>query len=517
MQIKKINMNLFRKKTLHQLNVDTSENLLKVLTVKDLTFFGIAAIVGAGIFSTIGTCVSQGGAAVVFLFIFTAISCGISALCYAQFASVITVSGSAYTYAYVAFGELIAWIIGWDLFMEYVISNIAVAISWSGYFVSFFRSIGIIIPTQISFLGNYYKIDMPAFFITSIITWICMVGIKESRNVNNFFIWLKLGVILIFLGVGVFYINPENWSPFAPNGLQGVLYGISSVFFAYIGFDAISTTSEECVNAKRDLPKAMLYSLLISTIIYVLITLVITGMEHYSNLVVSDPMSYVFLKKGFNFMGGGIALFSFIFLTSVMIVYQLGMPRIWMNMSRDGLLPKIFSSIHPKYKTPYFSTILMGLCVGIPALFADLKEVVDLTSIGTLFAFAIICAGIWLSSPKGILQKESTFKVPYFSSIWGFSGVFLLLLYFHYTDIYVIDFNHLQFTQYIFWISFTFIISLSIYKKLSFIPAIGIIFNLYLMSELEAKNWVRFGIWLLIGIGIYLFYGRYKSKLAEKI
>ena len=308
------------------------------LRVIDLTAFGVAAIVGAGIFSTIGNAAASGGPAVSLLFVFTAIACGLSAMCYAEFAASIPISGSAYTYAYASFGELIAWIIGWDLIMEYAIGNIAVAISWSGYFTGLMDGLGLHIPAYLStdfltalrgheaavsamnagsafadlspairdafsawttspqLVGFHLIADFPALLIVFVITWICYIGIRESRIANNFFVLLKVAILLLVIGIGAFYVKPENWSPFAPNGIPGVLKGISGVFFAYIGFDAISTTAEECKNPRRDLPLSMFYALLITTVLYVLISLVLTGMVPYYELGVSDPMAFVFTK-----------------------------------------------------------------------------------------------------------------------------------------------------------------------------------------------------------------------------
>ncbi|MEI8114398.1 MAG: amino acid permease, partial [Bacteroidia bacterium] len=409
--------NLFRKKsTSHILSdsetlVGSTGGLRRNLRVFDLTAMGVAAIVGAGIFSTIGNAAASGGPAVSLLFVFTAIACGLSAMCYAEFASAIPISGSAYTYAYVSFGELIAWIIGWDLIMEYAIGNIAVAISWSGYFTGLMDGLGLHIPDYLSTdflsasrgyhvavealnagtplanlspalssafsawtnapqIGNFHLVaNLPALFIVFVITWICYIGIRESRITNNFFVVLKVAILLLVIGIGAFYVKPENWSPFAPNGISGVLKGVSGVFFAYIGFDAISTTAEECKNPRRDLPMSMFYALLITTILYVLVSLVLTGMVPYYELGVSDPMAYVFTKLHLTSLSGIIAAGAVIAMASVLLVFQLGQPRIWMSMSRDGLLPPIFARLHPKYRTPAFSTILTGFVVAIPSLF----------------------------------------------------------------------------------------------------------------------------------------------------
>ncbi len=510
---------LFAKKSIQNINKEIESHgsqLNRTLSVFDLTFFGIAAIVGAGIFSTVGQAVVHGGPAVSLLFLFTAFSCGLSALCYAQFASSVPVAGSAYTYAYVSFGELIAWIVGWDLFMEYAISNIAVAISWSDYFSSFMRGFGFNVIKTISLGGEVYKLDWPASIVTFFITYLCYIGIKESRNVNNWLVALKLVVIFMVLAIGAFYVKPDNWIPFAPNGVSGVLFGISSVFFAYIGFDAISTTAEECRDPQRELPKAMIWSLLVSTVIYILITLVLTGMVPYYELGVGDPLAFVFEKYDLNFLSGIISFSSVITLSTVMLVYQLGQPRIWMSMSRDGLLPKVFSRIHPKYKTPSFATILMGLTVGIPALFANLKDVVDLTSIGTLFAFALVCGGIIVQD----ITKETAnakFKVPYINSRYFLPIILAVFAYYihKHADVNAVYSND-KLLIYIFVVITLIISTLSIYKSWSLIPVVGLLTNLYLMTELGTTNWVRFLIWLALGLAIYFIYGYKNSKLRQK-
>ena len=476
---------LFRKKSITLITFEKeadAHKLHQTLTVTDLTLFGIAAIVGAGIFSTIGQAVVHGGPAVSLLFLFTAFSCGLSALCYAEFASSVPVSGSAYTYAYVSFGELIAWMVGWNLVLEYAISNVAVALSWSDYFTSLMSGFGVNIPSKISIINYQLSIDFPAFLITMLITYICYIGIKESRNANNVLVLTKMVVILLVLAVGAFYVKPANWTPFAPHGVSGVLFGISSVFFAYIGFDAISTTAEECKNPQRDLPKAMLWSLAISTIIYVSITLVLTGMVPYHLLGVGDPLAFVFEYVGLDFVSGLISLISVVTLSSVMLVYQLGQPRIWMSMSRDGLLPKIFGRIHPKFKTPSFATILMGLTVGIPALFADLKAVVDLTSIGTLFAFALVCGGVLVrdATKENINAK---FKIKYLNTRYFLPPILLGLLWL--LKDYIAGFEyHPEKIPVLIFFGLGLIFSLfAVWKQLSLIPVVGLLSNLYLMSE----------------------------------
>jgi amino acid transporter len=474
---------LFRKKSVHaileqvRLNDENSDahSLGKHLKVRDLAAFGIAAIIGAGIFSTIGEASSQGGPAVIFLFLFTAIACGFAAFAYAEFASMVPVSGSAYTYSYVAFGEIIAWIIGWALIMEYAIGNITVAISWSDYFTNMLEGIhikalgipnGIHLPTwiQMDYLtasngfyeaktllaagkdlvdlesslvlareawmsapqifGFHLIFDLPALFIIVLITWLVYRGMKESRNASNIMVIIKLAIILLVIGVGMFYVDTNNWSPFAPNGVSGILKGVSAVFFAYIGFDAISTTAEECENPQRDLPRGMMWAIIICTVLYIIIALVLTGIVSYDKLAVGDPLAFVFNEIHLPKMAGIISISAVVAMASVLLVFQMGQPRIWMSMSRDGLLPKRFSKVHPKYKTPSFATIVVGFVVAVPALFMNLTMVTDLCSIGTLFAFVLVCGGVLILQNKTDIPRGK-FKTPFING--GFVMPILLV------------------------------------------------------------------------------------------
>lgn len=537
----------------------------RTLTVFDLTAMGIAAIIGAGIFSTIGNAAASGGPAVSLLFVFTAVACGLSAMCYAEFASSIPISGSAYTYAYASFGELIAWIIGWDLIMEYAIGNIAVAISWSGYFTGLMHGLGMSIPAYLGIdylsasrgfqeavtlmksgipfaelnsgiqdaflawseaprLGGVRLIgDLPALGIVVLISWLVMKGIYESKIAGDLMVLLKIGILLLVIGVGAFYVDPGNWSPFAPNGIAGVLKGVSGVFFAYIGFDAISTTAEECKNPRRDLPRSMMYSLGITTLLYVLISLVLTGMIPFSELGVSDPLAYAFEKLHLSKLSGIIAFSAIIAMAGVLLVFQVGQPRIWMSMSRDGLLPPIFSRLHPKYKTPFFASIIAGLIVAIPALFMNLTEVTDLTSIGTLFAFILVSGGILILNPHG-KEIRKGFRVPYFNSRWYLLPLWAVVLVamflasgsgrFSRFSLQVDELlHHLPFL--VFVITSIWITYLAVARKWSLIPVLGLLTNLYLMSELGITNWLRFLVWLVIGLLLYFTYGMKHSRLRN--
>jgi basic amino acid/polyamine antiporter, APA family len=542
---------LFRKKSITTILKDAEEglgdghggsSLKKVLGVRDLTFFGVAAVIGAGIFSGIGSAASNGGPGVVFLYTFTAIACGFAALCYAEFASTVPVSGSAYTYSYVAFGEIFAWIIGWDLLMEYAIGNIAVAISWSDYFTNMVSKAGLHIPDWMTMdylsakrgvvegatsawanapqlFGFRIIMDIPALLIVVLITYVVFRGIKESRTASNLMVMLKLAVIFFVIVLGAFYINPDNWSPFTPTGFTGIMKGVSAVFFAYIGFDAISTTAEECKNPQRDLPKGMINSLIICTIVYVLLALVLTGMVHYTKLNVGDPLAMVFDEKGLKFISAIVAVSAIIATASVLLVFQMGQPRIWMSMSRDGLLPKIFSRIHPKYGTPSFSTILTGVVVAIPALFLNLGEVLSLTSIGTLFAFVLVCAGV-LALQYQKDKPESKFKVPYLNGQFIYPALLLGAIILiaikvpsHFTDdIWTKD----TWPMAAFWVIAIVTAALTFMKKFSLIPVLGMMSCFYLMAQETHKVWMRFLIWLAIGLVIYFLYSYTHSKLARK-
>jgi amino acid transporter len=350
--------------------------------------------------------------------------------------------------------------------------------------------------------------------VTVLITALVYIGIKESRTASNILVVLKLAVIALVIGVGAFYVKPANWSPFAPNGVSGVLSGVASVFFAFIGFDSISTTAEECKNPQRDLPRAMLYCLAICTVLYVLITLVLTGMVNYKELGVSDPLAYVFQKVNLDFVAGVISVSAVVAITSALLVYQLGQPRIWMTMSRDGLIWKRFSTIHPKYKTPSFATIVTGFLVAIPSLFMDLKFFVDLTSVGTFFAFILVCAGILFLDAKG-LTAQSKFKVPYINGKYIIGATFVLVFaYAHGLNfLSVIDEKPLLI---VFWLVWAVLAVQGFRYNFSLLPVIGVLTNLYLMTELGASNWKIFGIWLVIGLVVYFSYGYRKSKLATK-
>jgi amino acid transporter len=559
---------LFRKKSIAKINADAAaadghdSGLKKILGVKDLTFMGIAAVIGAGIFSTIGTAAFNGGPGISLLFVITAITCGFSALCYAEFASRVPIAGSAYTYAYVSFGEVVAWIIGWALILEYAIGNIVVAISWSGYFNNLLEGFNIHLPGWLSTntanaqsgydeavkaladgatlesLGRHAKtgydaivnapviagikfiINIPAFVIVMLITALAYVGIKESKKTTNYMVIFKIAVIIFVIVMGFFYVDTNNWDPFLPNGFTGVLAGVSAVFYAYIGFDAISTTAEECKNPQRDLPRGMIYSLIICTVLYILIALVLTGMVNYTELKVDDPLAYVFQKLHLNKIGYLISVSAVVATTSVLLVFQLGQPRIWMSMSRDGLLPKKFAQVHPKFGTPSFATIVTGFLVGIPSLFVSSSTMTDLTSIGTLFAFVLVCFGVLVLPRMAKEAGSSAFRLPYLNGQFIIPAIVAVFVYFSMNRISEAFANYAnEGFQEILFLLFIFIAVvtgvLSFVRKYSVIPVVGALCCLYLMIEIPAISWMWFFIWMGIGLTIYFFYSRRRSKLAQ--
>lgn len=558
--------NFLRKKSLKDL-AQSKENdpnsLKRILTVKDLTFMGIAAVVGAGIFSTIGSAAYNGGPGVSTLFIITAITCGFTALCYAEFASRIPVSGSAYTYSYVAFGEIVAWIIGWALILEYSIGNIVVAISWSSYFNNllvhvfqihlpdwmiidpmtaknaFLESTAALAspetlqPDRIKsyqfaieaynnapmLWGTKIFFNLPAFIIIVLITWLAYIGISQSKKTANFMVYFKVGVILFVIVVGAFFVDTNNWTPFLPNGFEGVLKGTSAVFFAYIGFDAISTMAEETKNPQRDMPRAMINSLVICTVLYILIALTLTGIEHYSNFKnVTDPLAFVFSERA-PWIETLVSVSAVVATASVLLVFQIGQPRIWMSMSRDGLLPKQFQKIHPKYQTPSFATLVTGVIVGMGALFIESDLVTDLTSIGTLFAFVLVSGGVLFLPYRP--KENGKFNLPYINGRFIVPILFIVFLYVFrertmaaFTEF---SWNASEEILFLIFLLFaTFISILTILRNFSLIPILGVLTCTYLMVEIPMVSWKWFVVWMTLGLIIYFLYGYRNSEIGKK-
>jgi APA family basic amino acid/polyamine antiporter len=471
-----------------------AHGLKRTLTSFDLVMLGIGAVIGAGIFSAIGTAavgevaadgtVTRYGAgpALVLSFVLLGAVCGLAGLCYAELTSMIPISGSAYTYAYATLGEFVAWIIGWDLILEYAVGNAAVAIAWAGYFASFFRSFGIELPfwlwhsyrdVAISFpermgelpvlFGHHVAINVPGIVIVTLITWLLVIGVKESARVNNAMVVLKLAVLALFVGVGVLYVDPKNWTPFAPNGWTGIHQGAAIVFFAYIGFDAVSTAAEETKNPQKAMPVGILGSLAVCTVIYVIVGLVATGLVPFRQLKGSDPLAKAFEVAGITWGQAIISLGAVVSMTAVLLVFQLGQPRIFFSMSRDGLLPPWFRRVHPKYRTPHVTTIVTGVVVALASTILDDDETYDLTNIGTLFAFLVVCLGVLALRVKEP-NRERPFKVPFV------------------------------------WVT----------------APLGALSCLYVMWGLPRTAWYRFGGWMAAGAVFYFLYGIWHSRLAER-
>ncbi|WP_256009480.1 amino acid permease [Desertivirga xinjiangensis] len=479
---------MFYKKSLEQLFKESKfeGGLKRTLTANNLISLGIGAIIGAGIFTLTGTAAAlHTGPAVVLSFVLAAVACAFAGLCYSEFASMIPIAGSAYTYAYATMGEFIAWIIGWDLIIEYLFASSTVAVSWSGYVVSFLKDFNIHIPESIAQAPYNYDsatgaftptgavINFPAMFIIAIITTLLVIGISESAKFNNVIVVLKVTVILLFIGFGISHIDSANLTPFIPEaqgpgqfGFDGIVRGAGIIFFAYIGFDAVSTAAQEAVNPQRDMPRGILGSLIICTVIYILVGIVMTGMVHYTELNVPDPIAVAVNAggEGLFWLRFPIKIGAIAGLSSVILVMLLGQPRIFYSMSNDGLLPKFFSTIHPKFKTPYITTIITGVIAMALAGFGPINLLGELVSIGTLLAFVIVCAGVLVlryTDP----EIKRPFKTPLFPLV----------------------------------------------------PIFGILVCLYLMAGLPWHTWERLIIWLIIGIIIYFTYSRHHSKVGKDL
>ncbi|MEO8140467.1 MAG: amino acid permease, partial [Gemmatimonadota bacterium] len=505
---------LFVRKSVADCENDLAERggLKRSLNKWHLTALGVGATIGAGIFATTGTAIAGdlarpgAGPAIIFSFVLTAVACGFAALCYAEFAAMVPIAGSAYTYAYAALGEFVAWIIGWDLIVEYAVGNIGVAIGWSGYFRELLSHFGLDLPAWLAtdfrsaadaakavaagatdplnvylasaqstaphLFGIPFIANLPAFLVVALITVILVKGVKESANSNNAMVILKIGIILFFLAVGAFFVKPINWNNpatggFAPNGFGGISAGAAIIFFSYIGFDAVSTAAEEAIDPGKDMPFGIIMSLAVTTVLYIALSIVMTGLAPWQQLGTAEPMI-----TALQFADGPpailsasrliIAIGAVIAMGSVLLVFQLGQPRIFMSMARDGLLPPFFAKVHPKFKTPYIGTIITGIFVATFAAFANIAEVVDLTNIGTLFAFILVSIGVIVLRRTDPGRKRP-FRVP--------------------------------------WVPFT--------------PMISVVACFYLMYKLPGITWIRFGIWLLVGLVLYFLYGSKHSRLRN--
>jgi basic amino acid/polyamine antiporter, APA family len=443
-----------------------SGGLKRALGALDLTLLGIGAIVGAGIFVLTGVAAAKyAGPAIVVSFMVSGFACAMAALCYAEFAAMIPVAGSAYSYAYATMGELVGWIIGWDLVLEYAVGAAAVAVGWSGYLTVILHGLGIHLPSALTHAPGSVPgaiINLPALLIVLVITYVLVIGISESARLNSIIVGIKLSVIAAVIVIGAFYVEPKNWSPFAPMGWTGVMKGAAVIFFAYIGFDAVSTAAEEVVEPNRDLPRGILGSLFVCTLLYILVAGVLTGMVPAHEIDVNAPLASAFVLRGMHALSGIISLGAVAGLTSVLLVLMLGQSRVFFAVSRDGLLPPAFSRIHPKYRTPYIPTALTGIAVGITAALLPIQEIAELTNIGTLFAFVLVCAGVWI-----LRRVEPELHRPFRTPL------------------------------------------------VPLVPILGVVFCLYLMASLPFLTWIRFFVWLAIGLVIYFSYGRFHSRVEH--
>jgi len=534
---------LFRTKTLDQCMADSERpeyQLKRVLGPFQLILFGIGAIIGAGIFATIGTAAAGdayrpgAGPALMVSFVITAIVCSFTALCYAEFTSIVPISGSAYTYSYATLGELVAWIIGWDLIIEYAVGNIAVAISWANYFKTFLKGFNINVPDWLSMdyrtaakivddagVKVVYR-DAPHIFgvpiifnllavgIVAIITLVLVWGIRESARFNAIMVTIKVVVLTFFIIIGFFWVQPANWTPFAPNGWAGISAGAAIVFFAYIGFDAVSTVAEETRNPKRDLPIGIIGSLIICTVFYIVVSAVFTGLISHPDLKLklateqAEPLTMA-LQHAAPSLGWAVGIVAFgsvIAHTAVLLIFQLGQPRIFFSMSRDGLLPQTFSRVHKRFRTPHVATILTGVFVAVFAAVASIDEMVDLTNIGTLFAFLLVCAGI-IVLRKTEPNRPRPFKVP---SGWLWSGLLFAVL-----AVALIFFIPGSLAAKIAILAAA-AVGFSLFRNYIF-PILGILSCLYLIFYLPPTSWLRFAAWLNFGFLIYVAFGSIHSRL----
>ena len=478
-------MNLLRRKSVTQLQADalTDHRLKRALGATNLTALGIGAIIGTGIFVLTGTVAAQNaGPAVVLSFVLAGVASIFAALCYSEFASLVPMAGSAYTYGYTTLGEVFAWIIGWDLILEYALGAVTVSIGWSGYVVSFLHDIGIDIPAQLSAargtlitLADGTQVaaifNLPAVIIIGIVTLLLVIGIKESANANNVIVIIKVAVVLLFIVGAAHAVNPANWHPFMPPstgvrgqfGWSGVMQGAGIVFFAYIGFDAVSTAAQEAKNPQRDMPIGIIGSLLICTVLYILVSGVATGIMSYHDLNVPDPIAVAADHAGLGWMSSLIKLGAIAGLSSVILVMLLGQSRILWTMADDGLMPKFVSKVHPKFRTPWITTILTGVVVAFFAAILPIRDAASLVSIGTLLAFVIVSIGVLVLRVREP-ELPRKFKAPI---VW-------------------------------------------------FVAPMGALSALYLMISLPWRTWERLIIWFVIGMVVYFFYGVRRSNLAKQ-
>jgi len=544
---------LFRTKSVDRITREAEERehgLKRALTWFDLTLLGVGAVIGTGIFAAIGTAAAgdadrpAAGPAIILSFVLTAVACIFSALCYAEFASMIPIAGSAYTYAYATLGEMIAWIIGWDLIIEYAVGNIAVAISWSGYFNDILKhAFGFTIPGWLvtdlrtglntpeivagapHLFGHPIIVNLPAVAIVALVTWVLVIGVKESAVFNNIMVGIKILILIMFVWVGFRYVRAENFHPFFPGGWAGVQAGAAIIFFSFIGFDAVSTAAEETRNPKRDIPIGIIGSLLLCTLIYVAVAAVLIGIIPYTQLGIADPLAKALAFIGEDRAAGVLSFGAVIAMTAVLLVFQLGQPRIFFSMSRDGLLPKIFARVHPRYRTPHVTTIWTGIFVAFFAAFASLDEIIQLTNIGTLFAFVLVCVGVMVLRHTDP-DRPRPFKTPWIPLLPIWLPMLILLPPYllratdwgsrlEYVVVLAIALLGTGFS------------AVGIGRKARGLPVpelaqtefalAGVACCIWLMRGLPAITWWRFLGWLAMGLVIYTLYGYRHSRLVGSV
>ena len=546
---------LFRTKSVDRITRESEagaeHGLKRTLTSLDLTMLGIGAVIGTGIFAAIGTATAGNadrpgaGPAIILSFVLTAVACIFSALCYAEFAAMIPISGSAYTYAYATLGEMVAWIIGWDLIIEYAVGNIAVAISWASHLNDFLKNVPPhwqipmwlvtdlrtalnspdIVAAAPKVFGMPIMFNLPAVLIVALITWVLVIGVKESAVVNNIMVALKIAILILFVWVGFHYVQREHFHPFLPNGWAGVQAGAAIIFFSFIGFDAVSTAAEETRNPKRDIPVGIIGSLLICTIIYVAVASVLIGIIPWTQLGIADPLPVALEFIHQNWVAGVVSFGAVVAMTAVLLVFQLGQPRIFFSMSRDGLLPKTFAAVHPRYRTPYVTTIWTGVFVAVFAAFASLDEIIELTNIGTLFAFVLVCMGIMILRHTDP-HRRRPFKTPWIPllPIWLLILWYLTPLLFtagdwgtrlEHTVVLAIAAVGTAFS----------VVGIAAWFRSRSVPELvktefalaGIASCIWLMRGLPEVTWWRFLGWLALGLTIYTLYGYRHSRMADRV
>jgi APA family basic amino acid/polyamine antiporter len=514
--------------------------LKRVLTAVDLTAIGVGAIIGAGIFVLTGTAARDAaGPAIMLSYVFAGVACILAALCYAEFASRLPISGSAYTYAYATVGELFAWIIGWDLILEYTIGSATVAVGWTHYLEEFLKGFGVTLPTFMlaGHLGPF-TVNWAAMLLVALLTVLLCIGIKESARFNALMVLIKLGVVVFVILAGMLWVKPANWHPFFPYGVQGIFSGAALIFFSYIGFDAVSTAAEEVKNPQRDLPIGLIASLSICTLLYVAVSAVITGMVPYGQIDPGAPLAAAFGSVGNTLAQKLIALGGFVGLTTVVLILMMSQPRIWFAMARDGLLWPWFSKVHPRFRTPFNATILTGIIAGLMAGFASLEALHHTVSIGTLFAFAVVSGSMLIMRYKDETQPEKSVLTVIqlaagmglfcFGLVHSFScSAFGMLL----SPVSFFGLFSLQVAQLILILVGLAISAAPLYRLFTWravnipstfrcpfvplVPVLAMFGNIGMMMFLNGDAWLRLGIWFVLGMLLYGFYGRHHSRLNQ--